>query len=86
MSSLAVSELKGNMFASALFIICMEVFDLANAPSPDLHRTPLTLAFISCFFFYCVLEYICKYYVRSKAASLFLLLSAILLFFLLRKS
>ena len=64
----------------------MEVFALADTTSPDLHRTPLTLAFISCFFFYCVLEYICKFFVRSKAASLFLLLPAILLFFLLRKS
>ena len=64
----------------------MEVFALAGTPSSDLHRTPLTLAFISCFFFYCVLEYICKFFVRSNAASLFLLLPAILLFFLLRKS
>jgi hypothetical protein len=64
----------------------MEVFALANALSPDLHRTPLALSFISFFFFYCVLEYICKFFVRSRAASLFVLLPAILLFFLLRKS
>ena len=78
--------MKGHLYAAALFIICMEVFALADITSPELHRTPLTLAFISCFFFYCVLEYICKFFVRSKAASLFLLLPAILLFFFLRKS
>ena len=85
-ASYAVTEVKGHLYAAALFIICMEVFALANGISPDLHRTPLALSFISFFFFYCVLEYICKYFVRSKAASLFVLLPAILLFFLLRKS
>ncbi len=85
-ASFVVTEVKGHLYAAALFIICMEVFALADTLSPDLHRTSLTLAFISCYFFYCVLEYICKYFVRSKAASLFLLLPAILMFFLLRKS
>lgn len=74
------------MYAAALFIICMEVFALANAINPDIHRTPLALSFISFFFFYCVLEYICKFFVRSRATSLFVLLPAILLFILLRKS
>ena len=78
--------MKGHLYAAALFIICMEVFALANAISPDLHRTPLTLSFISFFFFYCVLEYICIFFVRSRVASLFLLLPATLLFFLLRRS
>ena len=85
-ASLVVTEVKGHLYVAALFIICMEVFALANAISPDLRRTPLALSFISFFFFYCVLEYICKFFVRSNAASLFLLLPAILLFFLLRKS
>ena len=85
-ASLVVTEVKGHLYVAALFIICMEVFALANAISPDLRRTPLALSFISFFFFYCVLEYICKFFVRSNAVSLFLLLPAILLFFLLRKS
>ena len=85
-ASYVVTEVKGHLYAAALFIICMEVFALANGISPDLHRTPLALSFISFFFFYCVLEYICKFFVRSRAASLFVLLPAILLFFLLRTS
>ena len=85
-TSQSATEVKGHLYAAALFMICMEVFVLVNAPSPDLNRMPQTLAFISFFFFFCVVEHICKYFVRNRAASLFVLLPAILLFFLLRKS
>ena len=85
-TSQSATEVKGHLYAAALFIICMEVFILSNAAGLDLNRTPHTLAFISLFFFFCVVEYICKYFVRNRAASLFVLLPAILLFFLLRKS
>ena len=79
-----MTEIKACFFAISLFILFMEMFLVDLSGTPDFPRGACTLVFISFYFLYSVFDYIVSRFVRSKAASLFLLLPAALLFFLLR--
>lgn len=76
-----MSELGLFLFAGSLITICTESFMLIKGSETDLNRDHFAIWVMAFFLFYCILEYIFRLFVSSKASSLFSLLPAFILFY-----